>query len=83
MALAEKQRERLIKQKGEPKLRLEFDVFDDGHKSMWTHFNHGDNFEEVKKMLIEIKEHISDFIDDENMCPFHGVKKIENSAEKA
>lgn len=34
MTLADKQREAIVKEKGEPKLKLEFDVSDDNHISM-------------------------------------------------
>jgi hypothetical protein len=71
MALADKQRTALISEKGEPALRLDFDVFADGHISMWTHFNHGDNFLKVKESMVAIRDHLSEFIADESMCPFH------------
>ena len=71
MSLADKQREARIAEKGEPKLKLDFDVFADGSVSMWTHFNHGDNFADVKKDLVSIQNHLSEFLKDENMCPFH------------
>lgn len=71
VALAEKQREALIRERGEPALRLEFDVFEDGHISMWTHFEHGADFQKVKQRLTAVQEHLSEFIADENLCPFH------------
>jgi hypothetical protein len=71
MALTEKQREARIREKGEPLLRLEFDVFADGAVSMWTHFDHSADFNEVKKMLVAVKSHLDEFLDDEDMCPFH------------
>jgi hypothetical protein len=71
MSLADKQREAVIAEKGEPKLRLEFDVFNDGHISMWTHFDHGDDFLKVKESLIAIRNHLDEFLADESMCPFH------------
>lgn len=71
MPLAEKQRKARIKEKGEPKLKLEFDVFEDGSVSMWTHFDHGSDFKDVKKDLHAIQKHLMEFIQDENMCPFH------------
>lgn len=75
MALADKQREARIEDKGRPKLSLEFDVFADGSVSMWTHFEHGDDFEDVKKSLTAVQEHLAEFLKDENMCPFRNVKK--------
>jgi hypothetical protein len=71
MGLADKQRESLISERGEPTLRLEFDVFADGHISMWTHFQHGENFGEAKHRLIAIHQHLGEFINDESLCPFH------------
>lgn len=71
MSFADKQREAILKERGEPILRLEFDVFDNNRVSMWTHFNHGDNFQNVKASLIAIRNHLDEFIRDENMCPFH------------
>ncbi len=56
MALADKQRDALIRERGEPKLRLEFDVSADGQISMWTHFDHGGDFSEVKRMLAGIQD---------------------------
>lgn len=76
IGLAEKQREARVEEKGEPKLRIEFDVFEDGTLSMWTHFNHGDDFEDVKVSLEAIKDHLTEFLKDEKMCPFHGAKKV-------
>lgn len=75
MTLANKQREAIIIKKGNPRLRLEFDVFTDGHISMWTHFDHNDSFIEVEKMLLEIKNHLQEFIKDKPMCPFHIISK--------
>lgn len=71
MPLADKQREARIAEKGEPTLRLEFDVFNDGSVSMWTHFNHGDDFIKVQESLIAIQKHLADFLQDKEMCPFH------------
>jgi len=71
MALASKQREALVQERGEPKLRLEFDVFADGQISMWTHFDHGGDFNNVKEMLKGVHAHLTEFIRDESMCPFH------------
>lgn len=76
MSLSDKQRAALIEQRGDPVLRLEFDVFADGEVSMWTHFDHGGDFEEVKQRLLAIKEHLTEFLKDENMCPFHNVKRV-------
>lgn len=75
MPLADKQRDALIEERGEPKLRLEFDVFADGQISMWTHFDHSGDFLQVKGMLIGIHKHLTEFIADESMCPFHKVKR--------
>ena len=74
MPLADKQREARIQEKGKPRLSLEFDVFADGSVSMWTHFEHGDDFEEVKAALLSVREHLDEFLKDEKMCPFRGVK---------
>lgn len=71
MSFAEKQRDALIAERGEPKLRLEFDVFEGDKVSMWTHFNHGDNFKDIKASLIAIRNHLDEFLRDESMCPFH------------
>lgn len=71
MKLADKQREALIEERGNPSLRIEFDVFKDNRVSMWTHFDHGDNFQEVKKCMQAIHDHLTEFLKDENMCPFH------------
>lgn len=71
MPLADKQRTALIEERGAPKLRLEFDVFADEQVSMWTHFDHGSDFDEVKAMLAAIHKHLTEFIADEGMCPFH------------
>jgi len=71
MALAETQRSALVKERGEPMLRLEFDVFADGQVSMWTHFQHGDDFRKNKSMLLAAQQHLSEFIADEGMCPFY------------
>lgn len=70
MALAERQRKALVEQRGEPKLRLEFDVFADGHVSMWTHFDHDADFTETKSLLLAVRSHLEEFLDDEKLCPF-------------
>lgn len=75
MGLAEKQRAELIKVRGEPKLTIEFDVFEELQVSMWTHFNHGDNFEDMRSRLIAIRNHLDEFLKDENMCPFRTPTK--------
>jgi hypothetical protein len=72
MELASKQRDALISVRGEPRLRIEFDVFADGRVSQWNHFNHNDDFTEMKTMLIAVRDHLSEFINDEHMCPFSG-----------
>jgi len=85
MALSEKQRDALIAERGEPKLRLEFDVFADGQISMWTHFDHGGDFVRVKEMLIGIQKHLTEFLVDESMCPFSKVRaatRTEGEGEK-
>ena len=74
MALANKQRKALIATKGQPELQLEFDVWSDGNVSMWTHFNHGCNFNDAKKRMIAIRDHIDSFIQDSDMCPFHHIE---------
>lgn len=69
--LADKQREALIENHGEPIMRIEYDVFANGEVSQWTHFNHEDDFEEMKKHLIAVREHLTAFIGDGNLCPFN------------
>lgn len=71
MSFTDKQRQALIAERGEPILRLEFDVFEGNKVSMWTHFDHAKDFYEVKKQLQAIKNHLDEFLRDENMCPFH------------
>lgn len=71
MSFIDKQRLELIKANGEPKLRLEFDVFKENKVSMWTHFNHKDDYLESKKMLEAVRDHLIDFLKDGAMCPFH------------
>lgn len=70
MSLTDKQREGRISEKGTPELSLEFDVFSDGSVSMWTHFNHGDDFLRVRRHLEAVVDHLSEFLKDEKMCPF-------------
>lgn len=77
MSLSDEQRAVLIRERGEPKLSLEFDVFNDGQVSMWTHFNHADNFNGVKESLKAIHTHLTEFLKDEKMCPFYGLNKNE------
>lgn len=70
MSFTDKQREALISELGQPSLTLEFDVW--GSKvSMWTHFSHEANYNEVKKQLVAIRDHLDSFLKDEKMCPFH------------
>lgn len=71
MSFAEKQREAIIQERGKPTTTLEFDVFEGRKVSMWTHFDHGDDFQEVKKDLEAIRDHLNEFLRDEGMCPFH------------
>lgn len=71
MNLADKQRAALIEERGEPILRLEFDVFEGNKISMWTHFDHSGDFDTVKEQLRAIKNHLDEFLKDESMCPFH------------
>lgn len=71
--LAEKQRDALIRERGEPVLRLEFDVFADGQVSMWTHFKHGSDFTNTRALLEAIQRHLREFIADGEMCPFSKV----------
>ncbi len=78
MPLAEKQRTVLIQERGEPSLRLEFDVFADGQVSMWTHFEHGSDFAAVKNMMTAIHKHLTEFMADEGMCPFSKAVKGES-----
>jgi hypothetical protein len=79
MSLAGKQRDALIAERGEPALRLEFDVFADGQVSMWTHFQHGDDFAANKRRLIKVRDHLTEFINDEAMCPFQ--KSVEQKEQ--
>lgn len=71
MGFADNQRSNLIAERGEPVLRLEFDVFDGDKVSMWTHFDHSKDFDSVKKQLLAIRNHLDEFLRDEAMCPFH------------
>jgi len=70
MSLANNQRKALIEERGKPSFSLEFDVFEGNKVSMWTHFDHSADFEEIKKGLLAIKNHLDEFLRDENMCPF-------------
>jgi hypothetical protein len=74
MALIDKQREALISELGQPKLTIEFDVWGESKVSMWTHFDHSDDYQDVKKRLVAIRDHLDGFLKDERMCPF--FKKI-------
>lgn len=71
MSFADKQRAALIEERGQPVLKIEFDVFQGNKVSMWTHFDHSADFNEVKEQLKAIKHHLDEFLRDENMCPFH------------
>jgi hypothetical protein len=71
MSLASKQRDAIIRERGEPLLRMEFDVFEGGAVSMWTHFQHGDDFHGVRALLMAVEAHLGEFIRDGRMCPFH------------
>jgi hypothetical protein len=79
MGLADKQRDARIKEKGSPKLSLEFDVFEDNSISMWTHFNHEGDFNDVKMSLEAIRDHLTEFLNDEAMCPFNMVRSEERT----
>lgn len=70
MAFTDKQRQALIAERGQPKLSIEFDVFEDNRVSMWTHFDHGADFENTKIQLQAIKDHLEEFLRDAKMCPF-------------
>jgi len=74
MALAEQQRQALIKERGEPLLTLEFDVFEGGMVSMWTHFKHGEDFEKAKSRLTACRDKLTEFLRDAEMCPFNHTK---------
>lgn len=78
MSFIEKQRHELIKANGQPKLTLEFDVFEGNKVSMWTHFDHSSDYRIAKEMLIAIKGHLEDFLKDGAMCSFH---KNENTSK--
>lgn len=69
--LTDTQRDALIKERGEPLLTLEFDVFDGNMVSMWTHFKHGEDFSKAKERLRLCQKKLEEFLRDENMCPFH------------
>lgn len=73
--LTDIQREALIKERGEPLLSIEFDVFDGDKVSMWTHFKHGEDFEAAEKRLVAIRDHLNEFLRDKAMCPFTPNKK--------
>jgi hypothetical protein len=72
--LTDNQREALIAERGTPKLTLEFDVFDGNKVSMWTHFDHAADYDEMKAALVAIKEHLEEFLKDGRMCPFCKTK---------
>lgn len=71
MAFTDKQREALISELGQPQLTLEFDVWGEGKVSMWTHFDHSEDYQAVRKRLLAIRDHLDGFLKDEKMCPFH------------
>ena len=71
MSFTDKQRQAIIEERGEPVLRLEFDVFKDNNVSMWTHFDHAADFDLTYNQLIVIRDHLNEFIKDKGMCPFH------------
>lgn len=71
MTLTDNQREALISELGQPQLRLEFDVWGEDKVSMWTHFDHAGDYQEMKKRLVAIRDHLNGFLKDERMCPFH------------
>lgn len=77
MSFSDKQRQHLIDERGNPNLRIEFDVWEDDKVSMWTHFNHSDDYALVKNRLLAIKNHLDEFLKDEKMCPFHKQQKTE------
>ncbi len=52
MAFSDKQREALISELGEPKLTIEFDVWGESKVSMWTHFDHSEDYQDVKKRFL-------------------------------
>lgn len=81
MALADKQRGALIETKGPPKASVSFDLWEDGQVSMWTTFNHGDDYDVIKKGIMAMREHLDRFIRDGKMCPFCKPNERESQAE--
>lgn len=75
MSFANKQRNKLIKLKGDPVAMVNFDVFDDGSLSMWTHFNHSSDYKTMKKQIESMRDHLDKFINDSCMCPFNTNKE--------
>lgn len=71
MSFTDKQRDVLIAERGKPTTTIEFDVFEGNKVSMWTHFYHSADYNEVKKDLTAIRDHLNEFLRDEKMCPFH------------
>jgi len=69
MNFSDKQRAELIKQRGEPVVRIEFDAWGTKQISMWTHFDHELDFDQVKNRLIAIRNHLDEFICDEKNVP--------------
>lgn len=64
------QREKLIEERGQPQLRLEFDVFDADRVSMWTHLDHNADYATIRALFIAASDHLTEFIRDGAMCPF-------------
>jgi len=71
MSFSNKQREALISKHGQPNLILEFDVWGKDDVSMWTHFDHSEDYLKVKERLIAVRDHLDRFLKDEKMCPFY------------
>lgn len=68
--VSDQRRDALIRERGLPTLRLEFDVFEGGKVSMWTHLDHGSDFGAIKSAFVAVRDHLDQFIRDGAMCPF-------------
>lgn len=71
MSFSNKQRDALISELGEPTLTIEFDIWGEAKVSMWTHFKHESDYNDMKNRLIAIRNHLDSFLKDEKMCPFY------------
>jgi hypothetical protein len=68
---ANRQREIQQARKGRPVLSLEFDVYEDGEVAMWAHTRHEIPFAQMQAAFEAIRDHLTRFIADGDMCPFN------------